>query len=68
MVVFVQIVATLGGAVLSELHGTGVVSDQTELTAVPSILAESKWHAYSCQSGHIWLGSTSPCSSQRSWR
>jgi hypothetical protein len=34
-------------AVLSS-HDAGVASDQTELTVVPSVLAELQWCAYSC--------------------
>jgi len=69
-VVTVPIVTALGGVVLSELHGTGMASDRTEVTAVPSVLAESEWRAYSYQSGYFWLGLTSPRSSQGSrwWR
>jgi len=63
MVVIVLVITALGGVVLSELHGIGMASNQTEVTAVPSVLAGLEWHAYSYQSGHIWLGSTSPRSS-----
>jgi len=58
----------LGGVVLSVLHGTGMASDQTEVTTVPSVLAGLVWRAHSYQSGHAWLGSTSPRPSQGSRR
>jgi hypothetical protein len=69
-VVIVPAVTILGGVVLSELRGAGVASDRTEVTAIPSILAGSVQRAYSCQSGHVWLGLTSSRSSQGSerWR
>ena len=56
----VPVIIALGGVVLSELHGTGMVSDRTEVTVVPSVLVGSVRRAYSCQSGHIRLGLTSP--------
>jgi hypothetical protein len=58
------------GVVLSMLRGTGIASDQTEVTAIPSVLAGSVQRVYSCQSRCAWLGSTSPYSSKgsRQWR
>ena len=47
------------GDVLSELRDAGVVSDRTEVTIVPLVLVGLVWCAYSCQSGHVWLGLTS---------
>jgi hypothetical protein len=41
-------ITTLGGVVLSELCGAGVVSDRTEVTVIPSVLAGLVRHAYSC--------------------
>jgi hypothetical protein len=39
------------------------------VTIVPSVLSGSVQHAYSYQSGQVWLGVTSPHSSQGSgWR
>jgi hypothetical protein len=66
----VPAIIALGGVVLSKLCSVGVVSDRTEVTIVPSVLAGSVWRAYSCQSRHAWLDSTSPCFSQGSgwWR
>jgi hypothetical protein len=58
--VIISVVIALGGVVLSEHCDTGVVSDQTEVTDVPSVLAESERRAYSCQSRHVWLDVTSP--------
>jgi hypothetical protein len=60
----VPAVTALGGVVLSELCGAEVASDRTDVTTVPSVHAGSVRRAYSCQSGHIWLGLTSPRSSQ----
>ena len=62
----VPVIIALGGVVLSELHGTGMVSDRTEVTVVPSVLVGSVRRAYSCQSGQVWLGVTSPRSSRGS--
>ena len=58
------------GVVLSVLRGVGMVSDRTEVTVVPSIVAGSVQRAKSCQSRHVGLGLTSPRSSQGSrwWR
>jgi hypothetical protein len=58
------------GVVLSALRGTGMTSNQTEVTVVPLVLAGSVRRAHSCQSRHTWLGPTSPRSSQESgwWR
>jgi hypothetical protein len=66
----VPTVTALGGVVLSKLHGTRVVFDQTKVTTVPSVLAGSVQHAYSCQSEHVSLGLRSPRSPQGSgwWR
>ena len=58
------------GVALSVLRGTGMASDQTKVTAVPSVLVGLVQRAYSCQSRHGWLGLTSPISTQGSgwWR
>ena len=66
MVGSVSAVIALGSVVLSALRGVGVAYDRTEVTAVPSVLAGSVRRAYSCQSGQVWLGVTSPHSSQGS--
>jgi hypothetical protein len=63
MVGTVSAVTTLGGVVLSVLRGTEVAYEQVEATTVPSVFAGSVWRAYSCQSGHVWLGMTPPHSS-----
>ena len=54
----------LCGVVLSVLHGAGMVSDRTEVTAVPSVLAGPVQRAHSYQSRHARQGLTSPHSSQ----
>jgi hypothetical protein len=51
----VLIVTAMGGVVLSELRDAEVVSDWTEVTAVPSVLAGSVRRAYPCQGRHAWL-------------
>jgi hypothetical protein len=38
----VPVITALGDVVLSKLHGAGMVSDQTEVTVVPSVLVESE--------------------------
>jgi hypothetical protein len=40
------------GVVSSVQYGTGMLSDQAEVTVVPSVLAGSVRLACSCQSGH----------------
>ena len=47
------------GVVLSMLHGAGMVSDWTKVTAVPLVLVGSVQRAHSCQSKHARLGPTS---------
>jgi hypothetical protein len=42
----ISAVTALDGVILSELRGTGVASDRTEVTAVPSVLAGSVRHTY----------------------
>jgi hypothetical protein len=42
----------LCSVVLFVRRGTGMVSDQTEMTAVTSVLVRSEWRACSCQSKH----------------
>jgi hypothetical protein len=42
----VSAVTALDGVILSELRGTGVVSDRTEVTTVPSVLAGLVRHVY----------------------
>jgi hypothetical protein len=56
------------GVVLSVQYGAGMASDRTEMIVVPSVLAELELRAYLCQSGRVWLGLTSPRSSQGSCR
>ena len=63
-VVIVPVVTALRGIVLFVRRGTGMTSDRTEVTVVPSVLAGSVRRACSCQSRHAWLGSTSPCLSR----
>jgi hypothetical protein len=45
--------------ILSVLRGVGMASDQTNVTAIPSVLAGSVWRAYPCQSRRARLGLTS---------
>ena len=52
------------GVVLSMLCGTGMASDRSKVTIVPSVLVWPVRHVYSCQSRRVWLGMTSPCSCQ----
>jgi hypothetical protein len=42
------------------LRGAGMMSDQTEVTAILSVLAESVRRVYSCQNRRAWSGSTLP--------
>jgi hypothetical protein len=65
-VVIIPIITALGGIVLSMRRGKGMASDQTEVTAVSSVLMGLVRRAYSCQSRHAWLGLTSPRSFQGS--
>ena len=48
------------------LLGAGMVSNWTEVTAVPSVLGGSVRRVYSHQSRHAWSGSTPPNFSQGS--
>ena len=53
------VITALGGIVL---HGAGMASDRTKVTAVTMVLAGLVRHACLRQSGHVAWGSTSPCS------
>jgi hypothetical protein len=50
--------------VLFVRYGAGLASDRTEVTAVTSVLVRSVRRAYSYQSKHTELCSTSPCPAQ----
>jgi hypothetical protein len=67
-VVIVPIVTALDDIVLSVRLGTGMASDQTEVTAISSVLARSVQRAGSCQRRHACRRSISLRSFQGSWR
>ena len=50
------VVTALRRVVLSDLCGTGLASDRTEMTAVLSVLAGSVRHVCPCQSRCTWRG------------